>query len=91
MATILLGYDLNKAGQNYSGLIAGIKETFPIYWHCLDSTWIIKTDWTPAQVRDWLWARMDANDEVFVVDITGKAAAWAGFTGTCQSWLANNL
>lgn len=91
MANILFGYDLNKAGQDYSSLISGIKTTFPSYWHCLDSTWIVKTDWTPVQVRDWLQTRVDANDEVFVVDITGKSAAWAGFTGNCQSWLKDNL
>ena len=91
MARILFGYDLNAPGKDYSTLIPAIQNQFPNYWHCLDSTWIIVTDWTPVQVRDWLLARVDKNDEVFVVDITGKAAAWSGFTGVCQDWLKNNL
>jgi len=91
MSNLLFGYDLNKSGQDYSGLIAEIYKTFPTYWHCLDSTWIVSTDWSPAQLRDWLWSQMDANDEVFVVDITGKAAAWEGFKDVCQTWLVSNL
>ena len=91
MSNLLFGYDLNKAGQDYAGLIADIKQTFPTYWHCLDSTWIVSTDWTTVQLRDWLWSRMDSNDEVFVVDITGKPAAWAGLNDNCSSWLTNNL
>lgn len=91
MSKILIGYDLNKAGQDYSGLIDSIKNTFPTYWHCLDSTWIVETQSTPVEVRDWLAQFLDANDELFVVDISGKAAAWLGFKGSCNDWLANNL
>jgi hypothetical protein len=91
MSNILVGYDLNKAGKDYTSLIDAIKKAFPTYWHCLDSTWIVVTDWTPAQVRDYLGKFMDANDELFVVDITGKSAAWAGFDKDCSSWLSNNL
>lgn len=91
MAKILFGYDLNAPGKDYSTLIPAIQAQFPNYWHCLDSTWIVATDWSPVQVRDWLLARVDRNDEIFAVDITGKPAAWAGFTGVCQDWLKNNL
>lgn len=91
MSKILIGYDLNKAGKDYTSLIDAIKKAFPTYWHCLDSTWIVETESTPVQVRDWLGRFIDANDELFVVDITGKAAAWRGFTGSCGDWLTNNL
>lgn len=91
MSKILFGYDLNTLGQDYTDLIAAIKTAFPNYWHCLDSTWIVEANLTPVEVRDWLAARMDANDELFVVDITGKPAAWRGFTGICHDWLKNNL
>lgn len=93
MNKVLFGYDLNKQAKRseYTALIAKIKLTFPNYWHCLDSTWIVETGWTPSQVRDWLSPLLDANDELFSVDITGKAAAWQGFAGDCSSWLKNNL
>lgn len=91
MAKVLFGYDLNTPGKDYATLIAAIHKQFPAYWHCLDSTWIVETSWTPVDVRDWLKARVDTNDEIFAVDITGKAAAWSGFTGQCNDWLKNNL
>lgn len=91
MSKILIGYDLNMTGQRYDTLIALIKKTFPNYWHCLDSTWIVDTSMTPVQVRDWLRTQIDSNDELFVVDISGKAAAWVGFTGDCNDWLSKNL
>ena len=40
MALLLIGYDLTRPGQNYPGLIEGIKE-LGSWWHCLDSTWLL--------------------------------------------------
>lgn len=91
MANILIGYDLNKAGQDYTSLINAIKSLGSDWWHCLDSTWIIKTTLNAASVRDSLLKHIDSNDEILVVDITGMAAAWAGFNTDCGSWLKNNL
>ena len=89
MSNILFGYDLNKKPNpsEYTELVEKIKKTFPNYWHCLDSTWIVDTDMTPTQVRDWLSPILKSDDESFVVDITGKSAAWRGFTGEHAAWL----
>lgn len=91
MAAILIGYDLNRKGQDYATLIAKIKELSGTWWHCLDSTWIIKCDLTAVQVRDTLTQFIDANDELLVVDITGDHAAWRGFDDSCSNWLKKNL
>ena len=90
MANILIGYDLNRQGQDYNTLINKIKG-LGAWWHCLDSTWIVKGNFTAVQVRDALTPFVDRNDELLVVDITGGAAAWAGFDTNCSSWLKNNL
>ncbi|MEC5395253.1 CRISPR-associated protein Cas2 [Bergeyella sp. RCAD1439] len=89
MKSILIGYDLNSTGQNYESLIEAIKE-FGIWWHCLDSTWIIKTSLTPEQIRDKLLLKIDANDELLVVELV-RNAAWYGFNKECSDWLQNNL
>ncbi len=93
MNKILIGYDLNKRTrpEQYEDLIKKIQTNFPTYWHCLDSTWIVVTSSTPVQVRDLLSSALDANDELLVIDVTGKAAAWKGFNADCSSWLKNNL
>lgn len=91
MKTMLVGYDLNRPGQNYGDLIDRLKE-FPGWWHHLDSTWIVKTDKTHVQVRDELKQHLlDSNDELLVVDITGDAAAWCGFSDRASTWLKSNL
>lgn len=91
MTNILIGYDLNKTGKDYASLIKAIKALGSDWWHCLDSTWIIKTDLDTVAARDSLAKHIDGNDELLVVDITAGSAAWTGFDSDCSSWLKNNL
>lgn len=87
MATIMIGYDLNRPKQNYVALYEAIKSLANWWWHNLDSTWLIVTNRTPAQVRDTLAQHLDADDELLVIDVTGRARAWRGFKGTASTWL----
>lgn len=86
----IIGYDLNRPHQDYPALIGAI-QGLGLWWHCLDSTWIVKSNLTTTQIRDQLGGHIDANDELLVVDITGKAASWKGFTKECADWLLANL
>ena len=89
MKSYLIGYDLNKTGQDYETLIEQIKK-LGTWWHCLDSTWIIKSDLTATQIRDNLQSYIDSNDELLVAKLSGEAA-WIGFGDECSNWLKNNL
>lgn len=90
MASVLIGYDLNKTGQDYTNLIDAIKKMYPNYWHCLDSTWIVKTEQTALQVCNAVRPHIDNNDELLCVTLT-RDAAWVGFNDNCSNWLKNNL
>ena len=97
MNALLITYDLNKGGatgkdkgQNYTGLYERIK-SLGTWWHCVDSTWIVKSNYNVAQARDYLGTAIDGNDLLFVVDITSKPWAGRGFTGDCATWLQKNL
>lgn len=90
MKTYLIGYDLNKQGQDYTRLIDHIKEKFPTYWHHLDSTWIVKTDLTAVQIRNDIREFIDGNDELLVVKLDGEGA-WAGINQKGSDWLKENL
>jgi hypothetical protein len=90
MASFLIGYDLNKTGKDYAGLIEAIKRLGSNWWHCLDSTWIIKHAGPTTVIRDALTPYIDANDELLVVGLTGEGA-WRGFDDECSGWLKNNL
>lgn len=91
MKSLLIGYDLNRPHQDYSGLISAIKGLFPTYWHNLDSTWIVKTDMSAEAVRDVLIPHIDANDELLVVALVREAAWSLGFKAKAQAWLKQNL
>jgi hypothetical protein len=86
VGTILVGYDLNASGKDYEGLIARLKE-YPLWWHHLDSTWLLKTDDSASVVRDALKQFLDDDDELLVVDVSGDARAWVGFSERARKWL----
>ncbi|TDR38581.1 hypothetical protein DFR29_12082 [Tahibacter aquaticus] len=90
MASYLIGYDLNKRGKDYSSLIEAIKKVGSDWWHCLDSTWIVKHDGPSTVIRDALAKFIDSDDELLVVRLTGEGA-WRGFNDECSSWLTRNL
>jgi hypothetical protein len=90
MGLFLIGYDLIKPGKNYNELFEAIKSLSTTWWHCLDSTWIIKSSRSEAQIRDSLLNHIDANDRLLVVSLSGGWASY-GFNGECTSWLKSNL
>ena len=85
MATYIISYDLQKPGQNYADLYARIKYS-GIWAHIAESTWAVVTDQSATQVRDYLWAAMDANDRLFVVR-SGGESAWVGLPVEVSNWL----
>lgn len=89
MKTYLITYDLNKPGQNYADLYEIIKSLGKL-WHCLDSNWIVKSDSTAAQIRDYLKSSIDSSDSLLVVRLNGEGA-WTGFKDDCSTWLKDNL
>lgn len=94
MKTYLIGYDLNRPGQDYASLFAAIQgqATTGYWWHHLDSTWIIKSNGTAESIRNALLPHIDQNDELLVVALSEVAeAAWYGFNNNGSVWLSNNL
>lgn len=94
MASFLIGFDLNKEGPRYAernkALSDKIRELFPTFWHHLDSTWIVVSDWTAVQIRDALSPLLDKNDELLVARLNGEGA-WRGFNDSGSAWLKTNL
>ncbi len=90
MNTMMIGYDLNKTGKDYANLINAIKQ-MPLWWHHLDSTWLVKTTQSAADVRTTLGHHIDGDDELLVINVTGDAAAWKGLNDSAAKWLHDNL
>jgi hypothetical protein len=91
MRTYLVGYDLNRprGASDYPELYKAL-QAYPNWWHHLDSTWIIKTDWSSVQIRDDLRQHIDSGDKLLVVRLEGTGA-WFGFNEKGSQWLKNNL
>jgi hypothetical protein len=91
----MIGYDLHPSkGETYDELIEAIKSiSGNNWWHCLDSTWLIKTASTSSQIRDALLKHIKKDDQLLVAryDSTNRDAAWYGFNQNCNDWLKDNL
>lgn len=89
MRTYLISYDLRQPGRNYDELYEAIKAVGS-WWSCLESVWIVKSEFSAIQIRDHLTPKIDRNDKLLIAELTGQAA-WFGFNDQCSSWLRNNL
>jgi len=86
MRVYMIGYDLNRPGQNYGDLIEAIKKLSNGYWHWLDSTWIIGSELSAVAIRDSLMPYLDASDELLVARMASEVA-WDGFDDDAANWL----
>lgn len=88
MSVYCVSYDLNKSGQNYSGLYAEL-EASPSWWHFLDSTWLISTSETADQLSARLLKKLDTNDRVLVIKVTRDYAGW--LTEDAWNWINQHV
>jgi hypothetical protein len=89
MNTLLVGYDLNKQ-KDYPAIWSALEE-MGTWWHHLDSTWLVRTEMTPVQLRNALREHIDSDDELLVIDVTGRSWAGAGFSSRAYDWLKKHL
>lgn len=73
MSSKVIEYDLRVPGRSYDALYQAIK-SYGIWARITESTWFIKTEASCPQVRDKLLSVMDANDRLFVGELSGNAA-----------------
>ena len=77
-------YDLRKQ-RDYQSLHQRIK-AYGTWCRPLESTWIVPTNQSAVQVRDNLFAVMDADDGLLVTRLQGDAA-WYGLAVEEAKWL----
>lgn len=97
MAVFMIGYDLHE-GEDYEDLINAIKGLTGNWWHCLDSTWLITSNFTPVAIRDALMPHLrnpnsSGGDRLLVIQIqTPTNSAWSlAFPDDCKAWIQSNL
>jgi hypothetical protein len=89
VASYVITYDLNKAGQNYEALEKAIK-SYNAWAKIATTTFVIRSDNNSNGIRDHLKSQMDANDELFVGKLSGEGA-WSGLGEKVSQWLKDHL
>lgn len=85
----LVTYDLNKPRQNYPELFEALKSK-RVWWHHLDSTWIVKSNEDIETFTDRIQKEMDNNDSLLVVEITNdNYKGW--LTQKAWNWLEKKM
>jgi hypothetical protein len=90
MSALLVGYDLNRPGQNYHELIKFLQSQ-QNWCHPLDSTWIVLTTKTPSQFVDEIKRFIDSTDEVMVMNVTNDDWATFGLSTQVTNWLQTHV
>ena len=87
MAVLLVTYDLNKPGQDYSDLLKAIKS---YTWARLsESSYAIVTDKTPTTISGELKPFLDASDYIYIVNL--KRPFWEFGLKEINEWLEKHL
>ncbi|MFS8121360.1 hypothetical protein QD336_02960 [Rhizobium sp. BR 250] len=81
-----ISYDLNNPGQNYEKVIEVIKG-LGNWAKVHKSFWYVNSNLTAAQARERVWAAMDKNDTVYVVDATNNIATWNNLSDEASDFI----
>lgn len=68
-------YDLKKPGQDYAPLHDAITSC-GVWWHYLDSTWLVDTNLTAESIWKKLEHHVDENDSMLIVGVTRDYSGW---------------
>lgn len=75
MSVYTISYDLNQPGQQYQSLYRAIKSS-GTWWHYLDSTWLLSTNKSAAQVSARLREELDETDSLLVIKVTDEYSGY---------------
>jgi hypothetical protein len=84
-----VSYDLNSPGQDYSKLIAKIKDISNGYYNALKSFWIIGHPGNAETIFDQLSPLIDNNDLLFVSELTQDN--WWKMSKDFGDWFTQNV
>lgn len=85
---LFVSYDLNTPGQDYNSVIEEIK-SLGGWAKVQKSFWYVHSTLTASQAFDRVWAKMDRNDSLIVVDATNNSAAWRGLSDEVANFIKN--
>jgi hypothetical protein len=91
MTLVLVSYDIHPLQGEAQEKIENTIKELGAWWHHLETTWILRCDRTPTEVRDALAASIGTNDQLLVFDISYCKGAWLGISEAGEQWLSQSL
>jgi len=89
MNNLFISYDLNSPGQNYNVVIDAIK-ALGTWSKVQKSFWYVKSSLSATDAVARVWAVMDKNDSLIVVDASNKNASWHGLDPAVAKHILDN-
>lgn len=88
MKVYSITYDLSAPNRNYDGLHEAIKKC-GMWWHYLESTWLVKTTSTPSEIFNKLSSEIDKNDSLLIIEVRNNKNGW--LPQKAWDWINNNV
>lgn len=88
MNNLFISYDLHAPHKNYERVIAKIKSLGGV--PVLKSMWYVRSHQTCEAIAKEVWASMDADDSLVVVDSTTNNAYWYNLSPSLSKYLQDN-
>lgn len=73
---LIVTYALNSVGHDYTPLFNTIKGKAGRWWHFMDSTWIVDTQYSADQFAKLLFPHMFQSDSLLVARLQGEHQGW---------------
>ena len=84
----LVTYDLKRPGQEYTRLHEAI-EALGIWWHYLESTWLVDTSLGASGVWEHLKRTIDRNDSLLIIAVSRDYSGW--LTEDAWQWIQQRV
>lgn len=86
---LFISYDLYNPGQNYEKVIETIK-SLGNWAKVQKSFWYVNSHLSASEAVKLVWAAMDKNDSLIVVDATNKNASWQNLSDEISKFIQNH-
>ena len=83
-----VSYDLKSPGRNYQPLFEALRQSGR-WWHYLQSTWLIQTAETPAQLWSRLAPHITQQDFLLIIEVRNNVQGW--LPKDAWDWITANV
>lgn len=86
---LFISYDLNSTGQNYTAVAEAIK-SLGAWAKVHKSVWYVNSHLSADEAANRVWASMDSNDNLIVIDASNNHAHWYNMSDEIAQQIQNN-